>query len=52
MNANLDSLNSMYEMQLEQLKENKALYARMGELVKTLNDSVKTQELTKSILQS
>lgn len=40
MNANLDSLNSMYEMQLEQLKENKALYAGMGELVKTLNDSV------------
>jgi gliding motility-associated protein GldL len=40
MNANLDSLNSMYEMQLEQLKENKALYAGMGEVVKTLNDSV------------
>ena len=40
MNANLDSLNSMYEMQLEQLKENKALFDGMGELVKTLNDSV------------
>lgn len=40
MNANLDSLNSMYEMQLEQLKENKALFDGMGELIKTLNDSV------------
>jgi gliding motility-associated protein GldL len=40
MNSNLDSLNTMYEMQLEQLKENKELYAGMGELVKTLNDSV------------
>jgi gliding motility-associated protein GldL len=40
MNSNLDSLNSMYEMQLEQLKENKELYAGMGVLVKTLNESV------------
>ena len=40
MNSNLDSLNSMYEMQLQQLKENKELYAGMGELVKTINDSV------------
>ena len=40
MNANLDSLNNMYEMQLEQLKENKALFDGMGNLVKTLNDSV------------
>ena len=40
MNTNLDSLNSMYEMQLEQLKENKALFDGMGELIKTLNDSV------------
>lgn len=40
MNANLDSLNSMYEMQLEQLKENKALFEGMGDLIKTLNDSV------------
>ncbi len=40
MNANLDSLNSMYEMQLKQLKENKALFDGMGELVTTLNDSV------------
>ena len=40
MNANLDSINSMYEMQLEQLKENKALFDGMGELIKTLNDSV------------
>ena len=40
MNANLDSLNSMYEMQLEQLKENKALFDGMGDLIKTLNDSV------------
>lgn len=40
MNSNLESLNSMYEMQLQQLNENKQLYAGMGELVKTLNDSV------------
>ncbi len=40
MNSNLDSLNTMYEMQLSQLEENKELYAGMGELVKTLNDSV------------
>lgn len=40
MNSNLDSLNAMYEMQLEQLKENKELYAGMGVLVKTLNESV------------
>jgi len=40
MNSNLDSLNNMYEMQLEQLKENKALFAGMGELITTLNDSV------------
>jgi gliding motility-associated protein GldL len=40
MNSNLESLNSMYEMQLQQLNENKKLYAGMGELVKTLNDSV------------
>ena len=40
MNTNLESLNTMYEMQLSQLQENKELYAGMGELVKTLNDSV------------
>jgi gliding motility-associated protein GldL len=40
MNNNLNSLNTMYEMQLQQLNENKDLYAGMGELVKTLNDSV------------
>jgi len=40
MNTNLNSLNTMYEMQLSQLQENKELYAGMGELVKTLNDSV------------
>ena len=40
MNNNLNSLNTMYEMQLQQLNENKELYAGMGELVKTLNDSV------------
>ena len=40
MNDNLTSLNSMYEMQLQQLNENKELYAGMGELVKTLNASV------------
>jgi len=40
MNTNLDSLNAMYEMQLQQLEANKELYSGMGELVKTLNDSV------------
>ncbi len=40
MNSNLDSLNAMYEMQLQQLEANKELYSGMGELVKTLNDSV------------
>jgi len=40
MNTNLGSLNAMYEMQLQQLEANKELYSGMGELVKTLNDSV------------
>jgi gliding motility-associated protein GldL len=40
MNSNLGSLNAMYEMQLQQLEANKELYSGMGELVKTLNDSV------------
>jgi len=40
MNTNLSSLNAMYEMQLQQLEANKELYSGMGELVKTLNDSV------------
>ena len=40
MNSNLDSLNAMYEMQLQQLEANKELYSGMGELVKTLNASV------------
>ena len=40
MNTNRGSLNAMYEMQLQQLEANKELYSGMGELVKTLNDSV------------
>jgi gliding motility-associated protein GldL len=40
MNSNLDSLNAMYEMQLQQLEANKELYSGMGELVKTIKDSV------------
>lgn len=40
MSTNLTSLNEMYASQLEQLKQNKELYAGMGELVQNLNDSV------------
>ena len=40
MNANLSSLNSMYEGQLQQMEQNKALFEGMGELVKNLNDSI------------
>lgn len=40
MSTNLSSLNEMYASQLEQLKQNKELYAGMGELVQNLNDSV------------
>lgn len=40
MSSNLSSLNDMYATQLEQLKQNKELYAGMGELVQNLNDSV------------
>ena len=50
MNENLTSLNSMYEMQLQQLNENKELYAGMGELVKTLNDSVEDTKAYKEHL--
>ena len=40
MNENLNSLNSMYEGQLQQLEQNKQLFEGMGELVQNLNDSI------------
>ena len=47
MNANLTSLNDMYEGQLQQLQQNKELFAGMGELVKNLNDSVEDTKVYK-----
>ena len=40
----------MYEMQLEQLKENKALFDGMGNLLRLLTIVLKTQKHTRSIL--
>ena len=40
MSENMHSLNSMYELQLQELSKTKTLYADMGELVKNLADSV------------
>ncbi len=48
MTTNLSALNNMYESQLAQLEQNKALYAGMGELVQNLNDSVEDTKLYKS----
>ena len=47
MTSNLSALNAMYEGQLAQLEQNKALYAGMGELVQNLNDSVEDTKLYK-----
>jgi gliding motility-associated protein GldL len=52
MNTNLGSLNAMYEMQLQQLEANKELYSGMGELVKTLNDSVEDTKAYKEHIAS
>ena len=40
MNENLNSLNDMYESQLQQLEQNKQLFEGMGALVQNLNDSI------------
>lgn len=47
MSENLSSLNEMYSAQLDQLQQNKELYAGMGELVRNLNDSVEDTKLYK-----
>ena len=47
MNENLNSLNDMYEGQLAQMRDNKELFAGMGELVKNLNDSVEDTKVYK-----
>jgi gliding motility-associated protein GldL len=47
MSSNLSSLNEMYSAQLDQLQQNKELYAGMGELVRNLNDSVEDTKLYK-----
>lgn len=47
MNENLSSLNTMYESQLQQLEQNKALFAGMGELVQNLNDSIEDTKVYK-----
>jgi gliding motility-associated protein GldL len=47
MTTNLSALNDMYQSQLEQLEQNKALYAGMGELVQNLSESVEDTKLYK-----
>lgn len=47
MTTNLSALNDMYQSQLAQLEQNKALYAGMGELVQNLTDSVEDTKLYK-----
>jgi gliding motility-associated protein GldL len=47
MNENLNSLNSMYEGQLQQLEQNKELFQGMGELVQNLNDSIEDTKVYK-----
>lgn len=40
MSENLQSLNGMYELQLQEMEKTRNMYANMGELVKNLADSV------------
>jgi len=40
MSENLQSLNGMYELQLQELEKTRNMYANMGDLVKNLADSV------------
>ena len=47
MNENLNSLNDMYESQLQQLEQNKKLFEGMGDLVQNLNDSIDDTKIYK-----
>ena len=47
MNENLNSLNNMYEGQLQQLEQNKQLFEGMGDLVQNLNDSIEDTKVYK-----
>ena len=47
MNENLNSLNDMYESQLQQLEQNKQLFKGMGDLVQNLNDSIEDTKVYK-----
>jgi gliding motility-associated protein GldL len=40
MSENLQSLNGMYELQLQEMEKTRSMYSGMAELVKNLNDSV------------
>lgn len=40
MNSNLNSLNNMYELQLQELEKSRQMYEGMNELVQNLNDSL------------
>ncbi|MBM3448636.1 MAG: gliding motility protein GldL [Bacteroidetes bacterium] len=47
MTENLSTLNSMYEIQIEEMSKTKAMYADMGALVQNLADSVEDTKLYK-----
>ena len=47
MSENLSNLNSMYEMQIQELEKSRQLYAGMSELVTNLNDSIEDTRLYK-----
>jgi gliding motility-associated protein GldL len=50
MTENLQSLNSMYELQLQELEKTRSMYGNMNELVKNLADSVEdTKQYKESI---
>lgn len=47
MTENLSTLNSMYEIQIEEMSKTRAMYADMGALVQNLADSVEDTKLYK-----
>jgi gliding motility-associated protein GldL len=47
MTENLSALNSMYEIQIEEMSKTRAMYADMGALVQNLADSVEDTKLYK-----
>jgi gliding motility-associated protein GldL len=47
MTENIQSLNSMYELQLQELEKSRSMYGNMNELVKNLSDSVEDTKLYK-----